>query len=76
MRLLIASLSLLAALSVFAAPADSITLEKRQIQTISPGAVAAFKPYSFYAASAYCNPFVLKTWTCGGARKEILPLLS
>jgi len=68
MRLLISSLSLLAALSAFAAPADS-TLEKRQIQTISPEEIAAFKPYSFYAASAYCDPSVLKTWTCGGARR-------
>ena len=66
MRLLIAPLLLLAALSAFAAPADSTTLEKRQIEIIPPEAIAAFKPYSFYAASAYCDPSVLKTWTCGG----------
>jgi len=65
MRLPTAPLLLFAALGAFAAPTES-TLEKRQIQTISPGDVAAFKPYSFYAASAYCEPSVLKTWTCGG----------
>jgi len=65
MGLLATSLSLLAAFGAFAAPTES-TLEKRQIQILSPGAIAAFKPYSFYAASAYCDPSVLKTWTCGG----------
>ncbi|KAF9646506.1 lipase [Thelephora ganbajun] len=64
MYLLVASLSLLSALGAFAAPTES-ALEKRQIQTLSPGAVAAFKPYSYYAASAYCDASVLKTWTCG-----------
>ena len=64
MRLLTASLLLLAALDTFAAPTES-ALEKRQIQTFSPGAVSDFKPYSFYAASAYCDPSVLKTWACG-----------
>ena len=66
MHLLAASLSLLVALGAVAAPTES-ALEKRQIQTLSSEAVAAFKPYSFYAASAYCDPSVLKTWTCGGA---------
>lgn len=66
MRFLAASLSLLAVLGAFAAPTES-TLEKRQIQTLSPGAIAAFKPYSFYAASAYCDPSTLMKWTCGGA---------
>lgn len=65
MRLLAASLSLLSVLGAFATPTDP-ALEKRQIQTLSSGAVAAFKPYSFYAASAYCDPSTLKTWTCGG----------
>ena len=67
MRLLVASWALLAALSAFAAPADP---EKRQIHNISSRAVSAFKPYSFYAASAYCKPSVLQTWTCGGARRS------
>ena len=62
--LLSVPLSLLAALSAFAAPSRP-TLGKRQIETLSPGAVAAFKPYSFYAASAYCSPSDLEEWTCG-----------
>ena len=65
MRLLTAPLSLLAVLGASAAPNES-TLGKRQIQTLSPGDVATFQPFSSYAASAYCDPSVLKTWTCGG----------
>jgi hypothetical protein len=65
MRLLAALLLLLAAPCGFASLADS-TLEKRKIRSLSPGAITAFKPYSFYAASAYCDPSALKTWTCGG----------
>jgi hypothetical protein len=69
MHLLAAPLLLLAALGTFASPAES-THERRQIHTLSPRAIAAFKPYSFYAASAYCDPSVLKTWTCGGGYKR------
>lgn len=64
MRLLFASFSLLAAFSALADPIGSV-IEKRQIQTLSTGAVAAFRPYSFYAASAYCDPYALKAWSCG-----------
>ncbi|KAF9026314.1 alpha/beta-hydrolase [Hymenopellis radicata] len=31
----------------------------------SASAIAAFKPYSFYASAAYCKPSVTLTWTCG-----------
>ena len=68
MRLLSAFLSLFAVLGAFATPTKS--MEKRQIQTLSPGAIATFKPYSFYAASAYCDPSVLETWTCGGTYRR------
>jgi len=62
--MLSAALTLLIALGALAAPTEP-TLEKRQIQTLSSGAIAAFKPYTFYAGAAYCEPSVLKTWTCG-----------
>jgi len=78
LMLLSVSLSLLAALSAFAAPSKP-TFGKRQIETLSPGAVAAFKPYSFYAASAYCNPSNLGEWTCGAncdANPGFLPVAS
>lgn len=65
MRLQTAFLSLFVALEAFALPTEP-ALKKRQIQPLSSGAVAAFEPYSFYAASAYCDPSVLETWTCGG----------
>jgi hypothetical protein len=65
MRFLPVSLSLLTVLSAFAAPNHS-RVEKRQIQTLSPQAIAAFKPYTFFAAAAYCDPSALKMWTCGG----------
>jgi len=42
------------------------TVERRQsITTLSAAQVAAFKPYTFFAASAYCNPSTTINWSCG-----------
>ncbi|KAL0568267.1 hypothetical protein V5O48_013727 [Marasmius crinis-equi] len=59
--------SLVALLAVFAAVVlASPTPEKRQSITIlSSAQVTTFKPYSFYAAAAYCQPANTKAWNCG-----------
>lgn len=55
--------TVLAACGAWAAP----SIERRQaITTLTTAQIAAFKPFSFFAASAYCNPSVTRTWTCGG----------
>ncbi|KAF9269342.1 lipase [Marasmius fiardii PR-910] len=55
--------TLLIALTVVVA---SPTPEKRQSVTIlSTAQVATFKPYSFYAATAYCQPANTLAWNCG-----------
>ncbi|KAG7094312.1 hypothetical protein E1B28_007914 [Marasmius oreades] len=44
----------------------SPTPEKRQSITIlSSSQVASFKPYSFYASAAYCQPANTLAWNCG-----------
>lgn len=57
---------LLGVLAVNAAPAPSPHLEARQsITTLSTASIEAFKPYSFYASTGYCDASVTLTWTCG-----------
>jgi len=57
---------LLAGLNVWAAPGPSTPILRRQgISTLSSAQISTFKPYSFYASAAYCNPSVLSTWNCG-----------
>ncbi|KLO07429.1 lipase [Schizopora paradoxa] len=42
------------------------SLQRRQaITTISTTKRASFKPYSFYASTAYCQPAKTLTWKCG-----------
>ncbi|KAF8270695.1 lipase [Lactarius quietus] len=46
--------------------AYAIAVTKRQgITTLSQAQIEAFKPYSFYAAAAYCNPSETLSWSCG-----------
>jgi len=59
--------ALLAAAFTRAAPAIEASLEARQsITTLTAAQVSAYKPYSFYAASAYCPPANTLAWNCGG----------
>ncbi|KAF9466202.1 lipase class 3 family protein [Collybia nuda] len=53
---------LLGALLVDATP----ILEARQsFSTLSTAEIAAFKPFTFYASTAYCQPAQTLAWTCG-----------
>ena len=58
----LALVALAGGLSVKAAP----TLEARTITTLTAAQISAYKPYSFYASAAYCNPSNTLAWNCGG----------
>ncbi|KAI9458384.1 lipase [Lactarius psammicola] len=46
--------------------AYAIAIVKRQdITTLSQAQIEDFKPYSFYAAAAYCDPSKTLAWSCG-----------
>jgi hypothetical protein len=48
---------------------DSTTagLDKRQsITALSAAQISSFKPFTFFASAAYCQPSTTLTWTCGG----------
>ncbi|KAK0240917.1 Alpha/Beta hydrolase protein [Armillaria nabsnona] len=36
-----------------------------QISTMGTAEIEAFKPYTYYAGAAYCNPSTTLNWTCG-----------
>ncbi|KAF9269341.1 lipase [Marasmius fiardii PR-910] len=58
--------SLATLLVALTAVVASPTPEKRQsITTLSSAQVASFKPYSFYASAAYCQPANTLAWNCG-----------
>ncbi|KAF5361733.1 hypothetical protein D9756_002148 [Leucocoprinus leucothites] len=69
-------LAVLASPVVWAAP----SLEKRQaITPLSSAQIATFKPYSFFAAAAYCNPSTTRNWSCGtncNANSDFIPVAS
>lgn len=39
---------------------------RQAITTLTQAQVTAFKPFTFYAATAYCNPSTTVNWSCGG----------
>ncbi|KAI0258702.1 alpha/beta-hydrolase [Gloeopeniophorella convolvens] len=46
--------------------AQAAVITKRQgITTLSSSQIEAFKPFSLYAAAAYCNPSATLSWSCG-----------
>jgi len=55
---------LLCALVVYAAPTSPV-VPRQIITALTAAQVAAFKPYSYYAASAYCQPSTTLAWSCG-----------
>jgi len=54
--------SLIGALSVYASPIDP----RQSITTLSTAQISSFKPFSFFAAAAYCDPDKTLKWNCGG----------
>ncbi|RXW22370.1 hypothetical protein EST38_g3495 [Candolleomyces aberdarensis] len=60
------SLLLLFAQLVTIAFALPVELEARQsVSTLSAADVSAYKPYTWYAAAAYCEPAKTLAWNCG-----------
>jgi hypothetical protein len=53
----------LGALTVQAAPS---LVPRQSITTLTPAQVSAFKPYTYYASTAYCKPAATLAWNCGG----------
>lgn len=45
--------------------ASSLLDSRQSITPLSPAQIAAFKPYSYYAAAAYCSAASTLSWTCG-----------
>ncbi|PPQ85402.1 hypothetical protein CVT25_006398 [Psilocybe cyanescens] len=40
-------------------------LESRATSTLSAATIASYKPYTYYASAAYCNPAATLAWNCG-----------
>lgn len=57
-------LSLLVAAGVHGAPNPAIKA-RQAITALSADQIHAFKPFTFYASTGYCNPSVTATWSCG-----------
>ena len=47
------------------ARAASVT-NRQAITTLSSAEIETYKPYTFYAATAYCQPSLTLSWSCGG----------
>ncbi|KAI5123192.1 hypothetical protein M0805_003959 [Coniferiporia weirii] len=70
------ALALSSVTPLFASPLIS---KKQTITTLSPSQVSAFKPYSYFASTAYCSPDTTINWTCGAncnANAGFLPTAS
>lgn len=61
LRSSVAVLALLASGAV-ASPAP---VKRQSITALSAAQIASFKPYSFYASAAYCQPANTLAWNCG-----------
>ncbi|KAJ3511453.1 hypothetical protein NLJ89_g4086 [Agrocybe chaxingu] len=49
-----------------AANAGPTNSRRQSITPLSSSEIAAFKPFSYFASTAYCNPSVTINWSCGG----------
>ncbi|KAI0285654.1 lipase [Russula brevipes] len=59
---------ILALFTIFGLAHHAAAVSKRQAEvTLLPEQVEAFKPYSLYAAAAYCPPSQTLSWSCGAS---------
>jgi len=49
-----------------AAAATGAVTDPQAHTTLSSTQVESFRPYSLYAAAAYCQPSQTLSWSCGG----------
>ncbi|KAF8882766.1 Alpha/Beta hydrolase protein [Gymnopilus junonius] len=71
---------LLGALSyVKAAPAASGLSKRQSITALTTTQISTFKPFTFFASTAYCNPSTTINWSCGAncaANSDFIPTAS
>ena len=58
--------STLSLLAIFGLARASAVTKRQATTTLSSGQIEAFKPYTLYAATAYCDPSQTLSWSCGG----------
>ena len=68
--------STLSLLAFFELACASAVTRRQTITTLSSEEIEAFKPYTFYAATAYCDPSQTLSWSCGGLCLDLSMLLS
>ena len=68
--------STLSLLAFFGLACASAVTRRQTITTLSSEQIEAFKPYTFYAATAYCDPSQTLSWSCGGLCLYLSMLLS
>ncbi|TFK42180.1 lipase class 3 family protein [Crucibulum laeve] len=69
--------ALVGALAVQAAPPS--LLKRQSITALSTAQISAFKPFTFFASTAYCNPSTTLAWSCGAncnANADFIPVAS
>ena len=62
------TLSMLVA--AYASPLGPI--RRQSITTLSTAQIEAFKPFTFFASTAYCNPSTTINWSCGGMFASVM----
>ncbi|THH17778.1 hypothetical protein EW146_g3101 [Bondarzewia mesenterica] len=55
----------LAAAALLADTVHGAAVKRQSITTLSQTQISDFKPFTFFASTAYCNPSTTLTWTCG-----------
>ncbi|KAF8797570.1 lipase class 3 family protein [Phlegmacium glaucopus] len=72
--------SLLASVVSAASGHELAQLSMRQsITTLSSSQISSFKPFTFFAGAAYCNPSTTIDWSCGpncAANSDFIPVAS
>ncbi|TDL25796.1 lipase [Rickenella mellea] len=63
MTFLSLGLAVLYASVVYAAPTQ--LLERASVTPLSAAQISTFKPYTFFASAAYCQPSATLAWNCG-----------
>ncbi|KAF8971867.1 lipase class 3 family protein [Flammula alnicola] len=71
--------ALLCAFSINAAPALVEVSKRQSITTLTASQISAFKPFTFFASTAYCEPSTTINWSCGSncaANSDFIPVAS
>ncbi|TFK42084.1 lipase class 3 family protein [Crucibulum laeve] len=69
--------ALVGALAAQAAP--PALLKRQSITALSTAQISTFKPFTFFASTAYCQPSTTLTWSCGAncnANADFIPVAS